>query len=133
IFNTSSNGLVEYRASNFNNSLKGDLLVARWNGKIDRIHLDATGTSVVALSTLFTPGDQPLDVTALDDFAAFPGTIWAANHRSGAIHVFEPADFSLCSGEYSPLMDEDGDGFTNADEIDNGTDPCSPASSPPDA
>ena len=29
-------------------------------------------------------------------------------------------------------LDEDGDGFSNADEIDNGADPCSAASVPPD-
>ena len=31
-----------------------------------------------------------------------------------------------------PTLDEDGDGFDNADEIDNGTNPCSPADVPPD-
>ena len=30
-----------------------------------------------------------------------------------------------CTGAYSQTLDEDGDGYTNADEIDNGTDPCS--------
>ena len=51
--------------------------------------------------------------------------------------MFEPADFggrtaTSCTGAYSTDLDEDGDGYTNADEIDNGTDPCSAADEPHD-
>jgi len=38
----------------------------------------------------------------------------------------------VCTGAYSTILDEDGDHYTNADEIDNGTNPCSAASVPPD-
>ena len=37
-----------------------------------------------------------------------------------------------CTGEDTEALDEDEDGFSNADEIDNGTDPCDDASTPPD-
>jgi hypothetical protein len=35
-------------------------------------------------------------------------------------------------GGDDPALDEDGDGYTNADEIDNTTDPCSSADKPRD-
>ena len=38
-----------------------------------------------------------------------------------------------CTGAYDACLDEDNDGFNNADEIDNGTDPCASGSFPPDA
>ncbi len=37
-----------------------------------------------------------------------------------------------CSGQYSNSIDEDNDGFTNADEIDNNADPCNGAIVPTD-
>jgi hypothetical protein len=55
-----------------------------------------------------------------------------ADFQGNAIVVFEPQDFA-CTGADSATLDEDVDGFTNADEIDNGTNPCSAADFPPDA
>ena len=59
-----------------------------------------------------------------------------ATTSHGAITVFEPNDFGgggpPCTGADDPALDEDGDGFNNADEIDNGTNPCSAADVPPD-
>jgi len=46
--------------------------------------------------------------------------------------VFEPADFVNCTGAHNYAIDEDGDHYSNGDEIDNGTDPCSAADVPPD-
>ena len=37
-----------------------------------------------------------------------------------------------CTGTYDVALDEDNDGYSNADEIDNGTDPCLASSIPPD-
>ena len=42
---SSSNGLVEYKANNFDGDLKGDLLVAQFNGNVARLELNATGTA----------------------------------------------------------------------------------------
>ena len=54
----------------------------------------------------------------------------------GAIRVFEPNDYeggtSSCTGADNPALDEDQDGFDNADEIDNSTNPCSSADVPAD-
>src|SRR5690606_19300008 len=37
-----------------------------------------------------------------------------------------------CTGAYDAQVDDDLDGYSNADEIDNGTDPCSAGSKPHD-
>lgn len=134
----STNGLAEYRASNFGGALQGDLLAASFANNIERVKLNAAGDSAVAVTTLFSSVNTvPLDVTALDDDAIFPGTIWAADYVTGALVVFEPADYGGASGEdctgaNAAALDEDGDGFDNADELANGTSPCSAGDVPPD-
>lgn len=135
---TSTNGLTEYTASNFGGELKGDIVSASFDNKIYRAQLDSTGTQLVAGEALFqNVGNAPLDVVAQGDDDVFPGTIWVAEIGNGKITVFEPDDYggsggSTCSGADSATLDEDGDGFKNSDEIDNGTNPCSSADVPPD-
>ncbi|MCB0000204.1 MAG: hypothetical protein KDE56_30780, partial [Anaerolineales bacterium] len=138
VWATSTNGLVEYTASNFGGEMQGDLLAAGWNSEnIYRVKLsfDQNDVPTVELSTVLfsSVGGSPLDVTAQGDNAVFPGTIWVASLWSGGIRVYEPTATSECSGADSPALDEDGDGFSNADEIDNGTDPCNASNLPPDA
>jgi hypothetical protein len=129
----STNGLTEYTASNFGGAMRGDLLTASHNDAIYRVRLSPDGAAVTSNTILFSSAAQlPLDVTALGDADPFPGTIWVADLQGDAVVVFEPEDFT-CTGADSPTVDEDGDGFVNADEIDNGTNPCSPADAPPDA
>ena len=137
-FTASTNGLVEYTASNFSGALQGDLLTASHDGLIYRIPLAVAGNALSgAVTPLFSGfGSIPLDVTAQGDFDTFPGTVWAVTYGNNGLTVFEPDDFSgggpNCQGTYDPLLDEDGDQYSNSDEIDNGTDPCSAASQPPD-
>jgi hypothetical protein len=137
-FPTSTNGLAEYTASNFGGAMKGDLLAASFNNAIYRIDLDSAGTSANASVLFASVGAIPLDVVAQGDAGQFPGTIWAADVSNGSITVFEPNDFASvpppppCTGQNSATLDEDGDGFKNADEIANGTDPCSAGDVPPD-
>ncbi len=140
-FTSSTNGLTEYTASNFNGALKGNLLAAGYNGSIYRIILTPDGAGVLnakssnqvnaepAFASGF--GATPLDVIAQGDNDVFPGTVWAATYGANAITIFEPSDMVNCSGLYNN-QDDDKDGYTNADEIDNGTDPCSAASRPND-
>jgi hypothetical protein len=141
-FSTSTNGIVEYTASNFNNALKGSLLAASFDGNIYKISLTADGTNVTNSKSTTNQlnqdlpfasnfGSTPLDVTAQGDNDIFPGTVWAATYGSNAITIFEPQDFFTCSGAYT-TADDDSDGYTNADEIDNASNPCSSASGPPD-
>ncbi|MFN2470504.1 MAG: kelch repeat-containing protein [Gaiellaceae bacterium] len=138
-FSASTNGLTEYTASNFGGALKGDLLTASFDNKIYRIELSSSGNAVTLKQALFsTVGSVPLDVTTLGDGTTFPGTIWVGDHGNGSIVVFEPNDLGgaapiTCTGVDSWTSDEDGDGFKNADEIDNGTSPCSAADVPKDA
>ncbi|MDP5172881.1 MAG: thrombospondin type 3 repeat-containing protein, partial [Bacteroidia bacterium] len=133
--NASTNGLCEYTASNFGGALQGNLLVASFNDNIISFKLSADGASVVTQSNLLSGnGDNPLDVWAQGDGVEFPGTIWVAFHGANKIMVFEPNDYAPfnCTGAYDIGLDEDGDGYTNADEIDNGTDPCNQGDKPAD-
>ncbi|HET6953891.1 MAG TPA: choice-of-anchor D domain-containing protein, partial [Acidimicrobiales bacterium] len=133
-FAFSTNGLDEYTATTFGGDMQGDLLAASFDKAIYRIELDATGTRVTRRSALVsTAGALPLDVTAQGDGDPFPGTIWVADFGGDAIAVFEPQITPPCTGADDPALDEDGDGFANADEILNGTNPCSAADTPPDA
>ncbi|UOQ68577.1 malectin domain-containing carbohydrate-binding protein [Hymenobacter volaticus] len=142
-FSSSTNGMCEYTASNFSNALQGSLLACTFDGTIAKITLTADGTGVTNpydpnnklnsdLPFASNFGSTPLDVTAQGDTEIFPGTVWAATYGASAITVFEPQDFLTCTGNYNS-NDDDQDGYTNADEIDNGTQPCSAASRPDDA
>ncbi len=132
-FGFSTNGLDEYTASSFNGAMQGDLLTASYDDAIHRIELNADGTAVTSNTVLFSnAGSLPLDVTALGDADPFPGTVWVADFQGNAVNVFEPQTVA-CTGAYDPALDEDSDGFDNADEIDAGTNPCSSADVPPDA
>jgi hypothetical protein len=133
----STNGLTVYTASNFGGAMAGDLLAASFDNKIYSIQLNAAGDGALSNQALFsTVGITPLDVTAQGNGGNFPGTIWVADYGNDTIDVFEPNDFGgggeTCSGAYDPVLDEDADGYKNADEIDNGTNPCSAADVPPD-
>ncbi|MEZ4708453.1 MAG: kelch repeat-containing protein [Caldilineaceae bacterium] len=139
VYTDSTNGLAEYTASNFGNALKGNLLAASFSGDIYRIVLNASGDQVTNGVESFASGfgSTPLDVTVQGDDDIFPGTVWAATYGADAITVFEPADYGggsvgNCTGEDNPALDEDNDQYTNADEIDNGANPCSAASRPDD-
>lgn len=137
-FPSSTNGIAEYQATNFGGELQGDLLAAGYVFNIIyRVNLAADGSFISQEALFNSAGTQPLDVTTTPDEGPFPGTIWVADIGDSNIYVFEPNDFegggsSGCTGSDDPALDEDGDGYDNADEIDNGTDPCSSADVPPD-
>ena len=133
-WDASTNGFTEYTASNFNNALQGNLLAASFDNSIQRVVLNGNGDTAIQTSSLFSNvGIVPLDVTALGDNASFPGTIWVADHIGSNVVVFEPADFGNTCGAFNDASkDEDADGYNNADEIDNLTDPCSAADIPSD-
>ncbi|MGH2753738.1 MAG: malectin domain-containing carbohydrate-binding protein, partial [Actinomycetota bacterium] len=144
-FPSSTNGIDEYTASNFGEAMKGNLLSSGYvHNTIYRVQLDPTGTEVTQNGPLFSSvGKNPLDLTAQSDSGPFPGTIWVADLLgttfTGQIYVYEPNDYGqtgpvvICTGEDDTTLDEDADGFKNADEIANGTDPCSAGDFPPDA
>ncbi len=136
----STNGIDEYTASNFDGKMQGDLLTAAFDGNVYRIQLTSDGTDVsTEPNAQFSPGNTPLDVDAVGDDGPFPGTVFVAEF-GGQISVYEPNDYdtdggddgTTCSGADDPSLDEDGDGYDNADELDAGSDPCSASSTPPD-
>ncbi len=137
-FPTSTNGMDEYTASNFQGKLTGNLLAAGFDNILYRIELDATGTTLVTNEPLASNvGFIPLDVVAHGDDDLFPGTIWMVDIATNDVIILEPGDFGgatipICTGADDNTIDEDEDGFDNADEIDNGTNPCSPADVPSD-
>ncbi|MEM8897476.1 MAG: kelch repeat-containing protein [Bacteroidota bacterium] len=137
IWKTNTNGIDEYTASNFGGAMKGDLIAGRnGGGNLHRIKLNSDGT-VLSYEEDWVSGigGNALGITCNGDNDIFPGTIWVASFN-GEIHVFEPLNPSACilPGEqgYDPSADNDGDGYTNQDEIDNGTDICFAASKPND-
>lgn len=130
-------GTTEYTASNFGGAMEGDILQVELGGDVERVELSADGQTATNVETVFNTGG-PLGITAQDGDAAFAGTVWTANHGGNDVTVFEPNDFDgtgngdECTGADDPSLDEDGDGYDNADEIDAGTDPCSSSSTPAD-
>jgi len=127
LFGDSTNGITEYTSSSFGGAMQGDLLIASFDNTIKRIKLSADGTQVVLESNLFSSvGLKPLDVTS-PNTGPFPGSVWVADIALGKIVVFEPTT----AGGGNP-NDFDGDGYSNADETANGTDPNSAADVPPD-
>ena len=135
---SSTNGLTEYTSNNFGGAMQGDLLAAAFDNKIYRVQLNSNGTAAVSNSPLFSNvGQTPLDVTAVGSNGPFPGTIWVADFSQKSILVFEPNDYqgsvaNSCNANFGS-GDADQDGFSNADENTNNTDPCSAADIPADA
>jgi hypothetical protein len=130
-------GIDEYTASNFGGQMQGDLLVVEGGSSVERVQLSADGTSVTDQeNNFFTPGSA-LGIEAVGDDGPFPGTVWTAR---GDLTVFEPNDYGsddggggpTCTGADDASLDEDGDGYDNAVEIDAGTNPCSAGSTPAD-
>jgi glucose/arabinose dehydrogenase len=139
LVNASCTGICEYTTDNFQGALEGQLLVACGDRRVRRVRLSPDGASALEVEVLFTnAANFPLDLTAQGPGGPFPGTIWLGDFELGMVRVFEPVDyefgcFGSCTGTNSWTLDEDGDGFKNADELLNTTNPCSAADVPPDA
>lgn len=136
-YGQSTNGFCEYTASNFGGAMQGDLLSTGFAGAIYRAVLNGSGDGVTNGVEVFSSGvaNIPLDIVSRGDSETNPGTIWIADFADNKIFVLEPGDFGgntpTCDGLPNNL-DEDNDGYTNNDEIDNGTNPCSASSKPAD-
>ena len=131
-----SNGIDEYTASNFAGAMQGDLIAGRSGGNLHRVELNPDG-SLAQLHQNWVSGigGNALGVTANGDSDPFPGTIWVATLNSDVV-ILEPQDFVICilPGEpgYDPNADNDSDGYSNQDEVDNATDLCNGGSQPGD-
>ncbi|WMJ73317.1 T9SS type A sorting domain-containing protein [Cytophagaceae bacterium ABcell3] len=149
---SSTTGICEYKTNHFGGALQGDIIAAGFGvSKVFRLKLNEAGDQ--ALNTRGANNDEInqddpenvlaefpdlkcIDVTAQDSDGPFPGTIWVANYAGvqsdQAIMVFEPVEDIECTGEVTWDLDDDNDGYANADEEDNNTNPCDPGSIPPD-
>ncbi|MGD1945197.1 MAG: PKD domain-containing protein [Croceivirga sp.] len=145
IWETNTNGLDEYTASNFGGIMQGDLIAGSNQGEIRRVQLNPDG-SLNALDQTFLTGisGDALGITCNGDLEIFPGTIWigtlggtnTGSPSGGSILVYEPLDFLECTepGEpgYDETADGDLDGYLNLDEEQNGTGVCNGGSQPDD-
>ncbi len=135
-FTTSSNGIDQYQTNNFGGAMNGDLLVAGWDNQIHLVELNADGSAGKSSTLAQNIGAYVLDIITGKATDPFPGSMTVADYGTNSIYMFEPTDFDgtppACTGANSALLDEDHDGFTNADEILNGTNPCSGADLPAD-
>ncbi len=143
-FLESTNGIAEYTTDNFGGELKGDLITASFNtnGVIWRVDLGDEpvtndGSSNVTKEALATSVSAPLDVVAQGADQPFSGTIWFTSYIGREIQIMEPADYDgenplVCTGIVDTESDDDKDGYSNADEVDNGNNPCSASDVPPD-
>ncbi|MDZ4701212.1 MAG: malectin domain-containing carbohydrate-binding protein [Rhodothermales bacterium] len=128
----STNGMAEYTASTFGGELQGTILSASFGGEIYVARLNSNGDQVSnGIETLFSNfGLTPLDVIAQGDDDPFPGTIWAVTFGAQNITVFEPFEGECVGGPGN--QDDDGDGYSNNDEIANGTNECNAGDKPSD-
>ncbi|MEM6801680.1 MAG: T9SS type A sorting domain-containing protein [Bacteroidota bacterium] len=88
--------LVEYTASNFTSSMKGDILISTWckTGKIHKISPSATDGSGYPPSTLIAGlGEGIVALESQGDQTKFPGTIWALIQEENKIQILEPSDY----------------------------------------
>lgn len=134
-WSNNTNGIAEYTASNFGGVMKGDLIAGK-GGSLHRVDRDSTGAIINVEQSKFSVSGNALGVDCQGDTEVFPGTIWIANYNGDDIVILAPDDITNCllPGDvgYDPLADTDSDGYTNDDEIQNGSDPCSGASQPTD-
>lgn len=136
ILPNNSNALEEYTSSNFNGALKGALIAGKSGGDIHLVTLNEDGSlKTLEINKWNMNGGNALGITTNSDNEIFPGTIWVATFDN-RIMVMTPADDVFCIETsdplFNPLEDYDHDGYSNQDEIDNGTDYCSGASRPND-
>ena len=100
----STNGIVEYTASNLDGKMQGVILGTSYTNDIFQVRLDDSGDDTLNCpADLMKPctdvfadsfGSVPLGIDAIGDDGPFPGTIWVTNHLGGNITIFEPIDYS---------------------------------------
>ena len=136
VWQNNTNAIDEYTASNFSGAMQGNLIAGRQLGNLHRVTLNPDGTvNTYEQDWVSGLGGNALGIKCQGDGDIFPGTIWIATYDNRVV-VLEPQDVVIClqpgDSNYDPNADYDQDGFTNQDEIDNGTDHCSGSSQPED-
>ncbi|MEQ8767381.1 MAG: choice-of-anchor D domain-containing protein [Planctomycetota bacterium] len=132
---TSTNGLAEYESLAFGGQMLGDLLSVNTfaQSNIVRLQLSPDGNSVVGSEVLAGSLSGPIDLVVAPD-----GSIFVLEFFFGQLTLLTPltpTDPNDNDGDGIPNEtdpDDDNDGYTDLDEIANGTNPLSPADFPPD-
>ena len=87
---SSSDGIDEYRATTFNSEMRGDLLVQRWKGVLNRVMLAPDGQSIQSVTTIAST----LGLTAL---AGPGGVILSMDYSHNQIVLIRPIDDAATS------------------------------------
>lgn len=127
----STDGIAEYQSAAFGGAMAGNLIAATYAGdeNVRRFVLSPDGYSVHEVTTL-GKFNQPLDV-AVDG----AGVIYVAEHGGSSVTALIPeagAGGDCPQAGPAATIDSDGDGYFDADELANESDPCNAASFPPD-
>ncbi len=85
----STNGIVEYRATTFNNQLRGDLFAQQWNKQLYNFSLSSNGRQVQKVDSLTGVTD------GLDIEVGPGGVIFGMDFAEDAITVATPNDSSI--------------------------------------
>ena len=139
VFVESTNGLTEYTAENFGGAMKGNLIMASFDGNVHRVQLDSPGGRAIAAGPLFTARrhSSARRCRARPELGLpghhLGGAVWHGTNHGLRTKRLRRRIASSCTGVYDAALDEDEDGYNNKDEIDSGTNPCSGADVPPDA
>ena len=88
IYPPSVNGIDEYRAETFNGSMRGELLLQKWNDPVYRIQLSSSGDSVASTRLL------PASLDGLDLVCAPGGAIFSVDYTDNRISIAIPSDIS---------------------------------------
>ncbi len=78
IMSASTDGILEYRSNTFGGQLRGDLILSKLKGNVQRVVLSADGRSVLSHTELYSNGG--LDVAEGPD-----GSLFFARHPSGDV------------------------------------------------
>ena len=87
-FTPSVNGICEYRAKTFNNALRGDLLMQKWDGETHRVSLSSNGEQVVSSGIL------PVALDGLDVVCGPGGAVIGIDYSENAVVVAQAVDSS---------------------------------------
>lgn len=122
---TNTNGIDEYTATLIVDTIgmKGSLIAGKNGGVLRRVQVDANGNLVELTNTFASNlGGNCLGITCNGDNDPFAGTIWVAPFNNSIV-ILEPSVIASCplpgDQDYLATDDNDLDGYTNQDEIDN--------------
>ncbi|MFT5049081.1 MAG: N-acetylneuraminic acid mutarotase/glucose/arabinose dehydrogenase [Chlamydiales bacterium] len=86
---SSTDGLVEYRSTSFNDQMRGQLIIQKWNFRQRRVTLSADKRTVVEINEIYP------QASALDVNVGPGGAIMTINYSGNKVEVMAPNDASI--------------------------------------